>query len=117
MNKKYIGMSVLAYGISVVPPLVATLCQFPLWIDTSAQCTLSGLTILLLFLCIAPLIKAAKLYLKSPSIPLVWSAVAVMAFVARSIIEQVCFISVVGVVSSVIGWCLFKYRDKNYKDA
>ena len=114
MNKKYIGMSVLAYGVSVVPPLIATLSQFPIWINTSAHCTLSGLTILLLFLCIVPLIKAAKLYLKSPSIPLAWGIVAVIAFVARSIIEQVCFISVIGVVSSVIGWYLFKYRDRNY---
>lgn len=113
-NNRYIGLTVLALAMCIAPPLVTTLYQFPIWIETSAKCTVSGLGVLLMVISIVPIFKAARKFIKSPSIPFVWAVIAGAAFMIRAVVDQVCIIAVVGTISSCVGWVLFKIRDKKY---
>lgn len=107
-------LTVAGFLVSILPPLIATLTQFPDWIKTSSSCTMSGIALVCILLSIYPLIKAAKKYLFSPSIPIVWAIVMVLVMMLKAIIEQVLFISVIGTISSSVGWVLFRLR-KNKK--
>lgn len=111
-SKRYVGLSAAALAVSILPPFAATLWQFPVWINTSARCTFSGLALLFVLISVYPLIKLAKSYIESPSIPLVWAVILAMLLLLRSIIEQALIIAAVGLASGLIGWVLFKLRDK-----
>lgn len=107
---KNIILTIAGFAVSIVPPLIATLMQFPNWVAESSGCTVSGIALVCILLSIYPLLKAAKKYLFTPSVPFVWAVVMVLVLLLKSIIEQLLFISAVGTISSVIGWVLFRMR-------
>ena len=113
-NGKRFMLTVLGMMLCIVPPFVTTLCQFPQWVATSSKCTVSGLFLVLVFICIVPIFKAIKKHFDSPAIPVVWFVVALFAYALKAIIDQVFLISVIGTLSSCIGVIVFKYRDKKY---
>ena len=110
-KKKTLALSGLGYFLCIAPPVVATLTFFPLWISTSSATTVSGLSMLLILVCIVPIFRLIKEHVKTPSAPLVWVAILIIAVMFRSIIDQLVIISFVGVVSSLAGFFIFKYRD------
>lgn len=107
---KNLLLTIAGFAVSILPPLIATFTQFPDWISKSSGCTMSGIALVCILLSIYPLIKAAKKYLFTPSIPFVWAVVMVLVLLLKSIIEQVLFISVIGTLSSILGWILFRIR-------
>ena len=112
---KYIILSFLAFVISVVPPLIATVLQFPVWIEASSEATVSGVAVLLLFFCCLPFYKAIINYFKSPSVPVVWLVICVFMYLMKAIAEQMFIVACVGSVSNLLGAVCFKWR-KKYKE-
>lgn len=109
---KYIILTCVAFFVSVAPPLAATLLQFPLWIDTSDEALISGVTVLLLFFCCLPFYKAIIAYFKSPSAPVVWICICGFMYVMKSIADQMFVVACVGAVSNLIGMLCFKWRNR-----
>ena len=93
----------VAIGIDVGVPLVATLAQFPLWIENSAEATMSGLCLVLLGLSAIPFFKQLKEYFKSPSAWVVWGIIFVVLILMRSIINQIVVVAFAGFVANTAG--------------
>lgn len=113
---KYIILTFIAFIISVVPPMVATIMQFPIWVKTSSEATISGVAVFLFFICCLPFYKAIINYFKSPSAPVVWICICAFMYIMKSIAEQMFIVSCVGAVSNLIGMVCFRWRDKFKKD-
>lgn len=100
-----------AVALDVGAPLIATFTQFPVWVERSAEATVSGLFLMFAILCSIPLFKSVSEKVKSPSILLLW-CVMLAAFVSvRNIIDEMIVISFVGAVSNLVGLVLDKYAD------
>lgn len=110
LRGKYAALTVLGLLMCIVPPLVATALQFPIWIEHSAEATVSGSVVFCAILCFVPLYKKILAMLKSPSAPIMWTVFAVVMYVMKSIADEMFIVSVVGAISNVIGWGLFKLR-------
>lgn len=108
---KYILLNAIAMLISVAPPVVATLMQFPVWIEESSEATLSGTVCLIVFICCIPFYKQIINYMKSPSVPVVWILIAAAMYIFKEIADQLFIVACVGAVSNLIGMCFFKWRD------
>lgn len=93
----------IAVGIDVAVPLVATLTQFPLWIERSTESTMSGLCLVLIGLSVLPFLKVLKEYFKSPSSWVVFGIIFVLLLLLRNIIDQILIVSLAGFVANVIG--------------
>ena len=113
---KYLVITVGALLISVLPPLIVTLYFFPLWVETSAEATLSGTVCVLGLICLVPFGKYVMQLMRSPSAPLLWMIFTLIMFVMRAVADQMFTVGVVGTVSNVVGAILFKvgkrYRKK-----
>lgn len=97
-----------AVGIDVVAPLGATIAQFPIWVEQSAGATVSGLFIVMAFLCCIPFYKVIFKWLKSPSMPLLWTVIFVLLYALSRIIDQMLVVCVVGIISNLTGAVLYK---------
>ena len=115
-NTKYIILSCVAFAVSVLPPLIATVMQFPIWIEQSSEATVSGIAVLLIFFSCLPFYKAIINYFKTPSAPVVWICICALMYVMKSIAEQMFIVSCVGAISNLIGMVCFRWRTK-YKES
>ena len=68
-----------ATALCVGAPLGATIAQFPVWVATSDKATMSGLFLVMAFICCLPFVNQLKAYFKSPAIWVVWT-VAIYCF-------------------------------------
>lgn len=97
----------VALAIDVGVPLAATLTQFPLWVEHSAEATMSGLCLVLLGLSVIPFLKQLKEYFKSPSAWVVWGIIFVLLLMLKNIINQILIVSFAGLVANVIGAVIY----------
>jgi hypothetical protein len=105
-------LKAIALAIDILAPLIATLTQFPIWINKSSEATVSGVVILLAFFSCIPLLKHIKAFLKSPSIPIIWLVMFVMLTLLNSIIDQMIVVCFIGVISNTIGTIIYKIGEK-----
>lgn len=98
-----------AIALDVTVPLVATITQFPVWIEKSSEATVSGLFLLLAAISVIPFFRQIKAFIKSPSVWGVWAVVAIMLILLRNIIDEMVVVACAGVVSNVIGAALYKW--------
>lgn len=110
-DKRYLALTAAAYALSIVPPFICTIAFFPVWVASSAECTVSGIALVLLLICAIPAFRAIKQYLKSPSAPIVWGLVMVFSYALKAIIDAVFVIALVGTITSVAAMFVFKYRN------
>lgn len=106
----------IALAIDISAPLIATLTQFPVWIESSAEATVSGIVLLLAFFSCIPFLKYLKSYFKSPSIPVVWLILFVILTLLNNIIDQMVVVCFVGLISNSIGTLIYKIGDNVGKD-
>lgn len=92
-----------AITLDVVAPLVATLSQFPLWIEKSADATMSGLCLIFILISCLPFIKQIREFFKSPSSWMIFTILFVFFVVMRNIIDQMLVVSFVGAVANIAG--------------
>lgn len=102
---------ITATVLCVGAPLGATIAQFPVWVATSDKATMSGLFLVMAFICCLPFVNQIKAYLKSPAIWVVWSVLLVLFIVLRNIINQMVIVCAVGLVSNGAGSLLYKLGD------
>jgi Na+/phosphate symporter len=97
-----------AIGIDVLGPLGATCSQFPIWIEKSSAATVSGLFLVFAILSCIPLHRQIKKWLKTPSVPVMFSVAAAVFIALRNIIDQMVLICVVGAIANVVGAVVYK---------
>lgn len=112
MTRKAKLLKLLAIGIDVLVPLIVTLSYFPLWVNRSAEATVSGLAIVFALISFIPLIKVIKKRLASPSVWMVWVFIAVILIALNTIIDQAIVISVFGAIANCIGAIIYKIADR-----
>jgi hypothetical protein len=101
-----------AIGVDVACPLIATLSQFPIWINRSGEATVSGTFLLFALLSCIPFLKQIKAYIKSPSAWMIW-AIPFVSFIAlRNIIDEMIIICFVGLISNIAGTFIYKAGEK-----
>jgi predicted MFS family arabinose efflux permease len=96
-----------ALAIDVGAPLTATLTQFPLWIEKSADATMSGLCLVFALLSCLPFLKQIKEYFKNPSSWMVFTILFFLFVMLRNIIDQMLVVSFVGMVANILGAGLY----------
>ncbi len=96
-----------AIGIDVGVPVIATLTQFPLWVQHSAEATMSGLCLMFLAISALPFLKVIKEYFKSPSVWVIFAIIFVLLLLLRNIIDQMLIVSFAGLVANLIGAGLY----------
>lgn len=101
-------LKAIAVIVDVSVPFIATLTQFPLWIDKSSEATMSGLFLIFAFLSCLPFVKQIKAYLKSPSVWVVWVVLLVLFVCLRNIIDEMVVVCFFGAVANVIGAVIYK---------
>ena len=97
-----------ALTVDVAAPLVATICQFPVWVEKSSSATISGVFLVFAFLSCLPFLNQIKTWLKSPSVPVLWCVFLVLFTLLRNIIDQMWIICLVGVISNSVGSIVYK---------
>ena len=109
----------LGYLFSVSLPLLATLSCFPLWRARGAGSMLAGGTLLLIALCVLPLWRALKSYLKSPSVWMLWLFGLILFSLISGIVFEMRAICLFGLIGNLIGALCFRLarRRGNARDA
>lgn len=109
------ALSVFGYVLCIVPPALATLEFFPLWL-TDGEKSISALSLLLLCISAVPLFRAYRRHVKTPSAILLWLALFLLMTAFRSIVNEIRCVALVGLVSSLPGTlCIFfakRIKDK-----
>ncbi len=100
-----------AVVVDVSVPLIATLTQFPIWVEKSSEATISGLLLIFAFLSCLPFIKQIKAYMKSPSFLVVWMVLLVLLVCLRNIIDQMIVVCFCGAIANAIGAGIYKVGD------
>lgn len=98
-------------AIDVLAPLITTLTQFPIWVETSAAATISGLFLVFTLISIVPIFKWLKSKFDAPSIKLVWTVIFIVIYALRTIIDQMLLISLVGMISAFVGDIVYTYGE------
>lgn len=102
------GLRVIAVAIDVICPLVAIFCQFPVWVERSAESTVSGLFLVLCVIASIPLFRKISEFMKSPSICVIWLLIFVFFTMLKSIISEMIIVSFVGLISNAVGAIIYK---------
>lgn len=97
-----------AVTLDVGGPLVATITQFPAWIERSSGSTMSGLFVVFALLSAIPMFKFFGKNLKSPSSVMLWAIGLGLLIALRTIVDEMIIICFVGVLSNTIGTGMYK---------
>lgn len=110
MRKATIGRIVKgeAVTLDVAAPLTATLTQFPVWVERSADATVSGMFVFLALLSVIPFLKQIREYFKSPDAWVVWCVIFVFFVVIQNIVQEMLIVSFVGLVANIVGKGVYK---------
>ena len=103
---------ILGALFSVLPPAIATLSYFPLWVKAGPTHTVSGLCALALVICATPLLRIAMRHLRTPSLPLFWTLAYLLLKCFSAVIVELCMIAFVGACSNIIGALFFHLSKK-----
>ena len=111
MNKRILFIG-LGYLFCLVPPILAVLERFPLFMREGSGPVLSGLAFLLLLVAFIPLKRGITAllhkFLKSPSAFTVWGVIWIFFEVFGRIAGAVADIALIATLSSLIGAVFFR---------
>lgn len=107
MNKGKIVMYA-GVAVDVIPAFIATCTQFPIWIDRSAESTVSGLFIVFACLSCIPFWRQIKEYMKSPSAWVMWTVALAVFICLQNIISEMVAVCFVGCISNIAGMAIYK---------
>jgi hypothetical protein len=93
---------------SVLPPLLATVEYFPIWVREGGKTALSGAVFFCLLLSALPLLRAWRRRLRSPSIPLLFGLLWGFLTLFRRIIDGVIAVCFFGMLGNLVGLLLFR---------
>lgn len=96
-------LRIIALVIEAGVPIIAVIMQFPVFIERSAGATISGISVLLMILCAIPLKNKIKMFLRSPSIPILWTVLFVICLAISNIIKEMVVVTFVGMLANIVG--------------
>ncbi|MBR2342727.1 MAG: hypothetical protein IKA64_00565 [Clostridia bacterium] len=108
-KSKSLALRALGMLLCTLPPALATVSFFPLWMSRGSESVLSGFTVLLLAICALPLWRALKRLLSSPSIHTVWLIFFLCFLLLSKIADEMTVIGFVGFISSSLGAICFHF--------
>ena len=98
---------ILLYSVGLicctVPVISTIILYFPIWRDRSAAAALSGFTLLLILMALAPMFSTVKSILRSPAAYTMWFISFIAFFLLSKIADEMTVISFVGFVSNLVG--------------
>ena len=101
-------LCLLALIIDVGAPLAATVSYFPVWVEQSAEATISGIVVFLGLLSVIPLFRVIKEKLRSPSAWMIWLLMFLLFLALEPIVREVKMISLVGFAANLVGAVIYK---------
>lgn len=100
------ALRIIGLGLCILPPAVATLSFFPLWLNRE-ESALSAFALLLLLLACLPLFRALRTFLRSPSAWMLWLVLFILLGLFRSIADGLYMISFFGLLGGIGGGICF----------
>lgn len=98
---------ILLYSVGLicctVPVISTIILYFPIWRDRSAAAALSGFTLLLILMALAPMFSTVKSILRSPAAYTMWFISFIAFFLLSKIADEMTVISFVGFISNLVG--------------
>ena len=101
-----------ALTLDVGVPLAVTLSYFPLWVQKSAETTVSGIAVVFALLSLIPVLRVLKKRMKSPAAWMVWTVLAVVLIAINTIIDQAIVVAVFGAAANGVGAVIYKVGDR-----
>lgn len=93
---------------SVIPPALAILFYFPVWVTKGGEYLISGIAVLLMILAFVPFFRLVRRMLKSPSGYMIWLIIFLTFFFVSRISNEMITISFTGLIGNVIGAIFFR---------
>ena len=97
-----------ALTLDVGAPLIATISQFPVWVERSAGSTVSGIFVVFALLCSIPAFKSFGKLIQSPSAYILWGILLGLFIALRTIVDEMILICGVGLAANLIGAAIYK---------
>ena len=110
MKRLFFRLTGLAFCI--VPPTLATLEHFPLWLGDGRKAT-SAFALFLLLLCALPLWRQLKRLLASPSLWAVWLILWLFLSLFAPLVEGLTSIAFMGFLGGIPGAVFLRLADKS----
>lgn len=107
---KRIGFRILGLLLCVLPPVIATLEYFPLWLGDKRS-TVSAFTVILLFLAGIPILRLIRHRLRSPSAWMLWLVLWLFLTLFRPIAAAMETIALVSFPTSLAGAVCFRIAE------
>ncbi len=95
-------LHILGLMLCILPPMICTICYFPLWKESSEK-TVAGGVMLLLILCLLPLYKQIVRILSSASSYIMWLILFMIFFFLSKISYEMTVISFFGFIGNLLG--------------
>lgn len=106
-------LKVFALAMCTIPPALATIYYFPIWYEESRfEIVIPGVAVMCFCLCSIPLLRWVAKKIKSPSVWMAWTVMAVLLVVMEKIISQLTIICEIGALSNIIGALLWKIAER-----
>ena len=103
-------------SLCIIPPALATLFYFPVWISKGGEFVFSGMALILLIFALLPLWRTISKMLKSPAVYTLW-LIAFIAFSSLSrIADEMTVISFIGFISNAAGAVLFRISNREARE-
>ena len=103
-----VALNALGLVFCILPPALAILFYFPVWVAKGGEYILSGLAALLMIVAFVPLFKLVKRLLASPSGYAIWLAIFLLFFLVSRISDEMIVISFIGLIGNIICAVLFR---------
>lgn len=111
-NKKSFILHTMGMIFCILPPTLATLEYFPIWVSEGGETMVSALTVILLLLCAIPLKRHIAKFFKSPSAWVIWLLIYVLFSLLGKISDDISAIALVAFPFNFLGALLFKLSER-----
>ena len=115
-TRKILWLKGIGYALCIIPPLLATLEHFPLWLSQGKSASFSVISLCLLLFCLLPLRKGIRKWLRSPSAWQIWTILWIVLTFTKPITEGILAIAAVACPTSLLGAILFWRAKKLEKE-
>ena len=112
MSKKPVLVNIILHIVGFLlcglPPVIATLTYFPLWLERGEGYVIAGGTALLVALCALPLWKYIARVLHSPASYVLWLIIFLFFLALARIADEMTVISFAGLCGNILGAVCFR---------
>ena len=105
-------LHILAFSLCIVPPALATVFYFPVWVDKGSGYALAGGGVLLLVIFALPLFRRLSLIFAKATPYVLWLSIFLIFFGLSKIASEMAVISFAGFIGNLLGAFVFRIRDR-----